>query len=140
MIIYLDTSSLVKLYIEEAGSIEVREWAVEAEILSTCAVAYPETISALYKRLRRKDMSGKEFKAITAKFSKEWNDFAIIDFDEIEAGRLVEKYGLRGFDAIHLSSSKILKNGATGVELAFSSFDRELNKAASMEGFKVLTA
>jgi predicted nucleic acid-binding protein len=36
MILYLDTSSLVKLYIEEIYSERVREWADDAEILATC--------------------------------------------------------------------------------------------------------
>ncbi|MEK7870800.1 MAG: type II toxin-antitoxin system VapC family toxin, partial [Nitrospirota bacterium] len=52
LILYLDTSSIVKLYIEEAGSDAVRRWAGEAEVLATCRIAYPELISALNRRLR----------------------------------------------------------------------------------------
>ncbi|MEK7307168.1 MAG: type II toxin-antitoxin system VapC family toxin, partial [Nitrospirota bacterium] len=96
MILYLDTSSIVKLYIEETGSDAVRRWAGEAEVLATCRIAYPELISALNRRLRSGDISKKEFRLLIDGFSKEWADFAIIDFDEIEAGRLAEKYGLRG--------------------------------------------
>ena len=43
MIIYLDTSSLVKLYVEEAYSESVREWTAEAEVIATCRVAHPES-------------------------------------------------------------------------------------------------
>ena len=139
MILYLDTSSIVKLYIEETGSDAVRRWAGEAEVLATCRIAYPELISALNRRLRSGDISKKEFRLLIDGFSKEWADFAIIDFDEIEAGRLAEKYGLRGFDAIHLSALKLLKDRDNHISLAFSSFDKELNRAAASDGFTVLT-
>jgi predicted nucleic acid-binding protein len=41
VILYLDTSSLVKLYVEEMHSDKVREWLEEAELVATCRVAYP---------------------------------------------------------------------------------------------------
>jgi len=72
-------------------------------------------------------------------FTRQWNDFAVIEFDEIEAGRLANKYGLRGLDAIHLSSLKILKTAHKNINLSFSSFDKKLNEAATKEGFKVLS-
>lgn len=139
MILYFDTSSIVKLYIEEAGTDAVRRWAGEAEVLATCRIAYPELISALNRRLRGGDISKKEFRLLIDGFSKEWADFAIIDFDEIEAGHLAEKYGLRGFDAIHLSALRLLKDRDNHISLAFSSFDKELNRAAASDGFTVLT-
>lgn len=41
MIPYLDTSSLVKLYIAEAHSELVQDWVEEAEAVATSRVAYP---------------------------------------------------------------------------------------------------
>ena len=52
MILYLDTSSLVKLYIDEPYSEEVWQWAVDAYALATSRVAYPEMLSALTRRYR----------------------------------------------------------------------------------------
>jgi len=54
LILYLDASSLVKLYVEEAYSNTVRDWAEEAEIIATCRVAYPETISASFSSFDKK--------------------------------------------------------------------------------------
>lgn len=139
MILYLDTSSLVKLYIEEKHSDNVRKWAEEAEILATCRIAYPEMISALSRRFREGDISKRDLKIVIDEFTRQWHDFAIIEFDEIEAGRLANKYGLRGLDAIHLSSLKILKTAHKNINLSFSSFDKKLNEAATKEGFKVLS-
>ncbi|MBI5682802.1 MAG: type II toxin-antitoxin system VapC family toxin [Deltaproteobacteria bacterium] len=138
MILYLDTSSLVKLYVEETNSGIVKNWVKESEIAAVCRVAYPEMISALNKRLRCGDISSKEYRLLVAGFSKEWLDFAVMDFDEIEAGQLAEKYGLRGFDAVHLSSAKLLRAEGSSLSLAFSSFDKKLNQAASSEGFTIL--
>jgi len=72
-------------------------------------------------------------------FSGEWDNFAVIDFDEIEAGRLVEKYGLRGFNAVHLSAVNTIKRVESDIHITFSSFDKRLNEAAAAEGFTVLT-
>jgi hypothetical protein len=40
MMLYLDTSSLVKLYIEEPSSDEVRRWVQDATTLVSSCVAY----------------------------------------------------------------------------------------------------
>ena len=41
MTLYLDTSSLVKLYVEEVGSQDVRDLVTEAAVVTTLVVAYP---------------------------------------------------------------------------------------------------
>ena len=137
MIIYFDTSSLVKLYVEETHAALVREWVEEAELVASCCVAYPETISALDRRFNVGDFSKHDYELLIGAFSKDWLNFVVLDFDEIESGRLVRKYGLRGFDAVHLSSAKMIKRDAS-VALFFSSFDEKLNKAAIAEGLEVL--
>lgn len=139
MILYLDTSSLVKLYIEETGSNMVQDWVMEAETVSTCRVAHPETISAFHRRFNNDDLSEKDYSLLLKRFFQEWEKFAVLDFDEVEAGRLVKKHGLRGFDAIHLSAAKLLKSGNFGISLSFSSFDKKLNDAASAEGLSILS-
>lgn len=139
MILYLDTSSIVKLYVKEAHSSNVRKWVKEAEIVASCRIAYPETISALNRRLRQGDLSGREYDLLVSKFSEEWTNFAAIDFDELEAERFISLYGLRSFDAVHLSAAKLLKADSNNISISFSSFDDKLNIAASKEGLAVLT-
>jgi len=62
-----------------------------------------------------------------------------IDFREVEAGRLAAKYGLRGFDAIHLSSAMTIASAPAGPDVLFSSFDAALNRAAAGERLQVLS-
>jgi len=137
LIIYFDTSSLVKLYVEEAHTPKVIEWVEDSELVATCRVAYPETISALNRRFRSGELSKSDYELLLGGFDKDWLNYVVLDFDEIEAGRFVIKYGLRGFDAVHLSSAKMIKRNAE-VVLFFSSFDEKLNKAAASEGLDVL--
>lgn len=137
MILCLDTSSLVKLYVEEAHTPAVKEWVEGAELIATCRVSYPETLSALDRRFRSGDFSKREYDLLIEGFGLDWLNFVTLDFDEIEAGRLVRKYGLRGFDAVHLSSAKMLMRDEN-VSLFFSSFDERLNKAAVAEGLELL--
>ncbi|MFV1950411.1 MAG: type II toxin-antitoxin system VapC family toxin [Nitrospinota bacterium] len=140
MILYLDTSSLVKLYIEEPHSSKVRGWVDEAEIVAVCRIAYPETVSALHRRFRSGDLPQNVYTLLTDKFSNDWKRLASIDFDERQAGDLAAKHELRGFDAVHLSAALLIKKAGTDIHLAFSSFDHKLNNAALQEGLQVLTA
>ena len=138
MILYLDTSSLVKLYVAEAHSELVRAWTEEAEIVATCRVAYPEMISALNRRYRAGDLDRRDYRRLVTAFAREWRRYAAIDFDEIAAGRLAEAHGLRGFDAVHLSACRLLQTAEDAPSVAFSSFDEKLNAAAAAEGLTVL--
>ena len=52
MILYLDTSSLVKLYVEEGGSEEVRRDIHQASLVATSCVAYAEARAALARQHR----------------------------------------------------------------------------------------
>jgi predicted nucleic acid-binding protein len=137
LILYLDTSSLVKLYVEEVHSSVVKEWVEDAELVATCRVAHPETLSAFHRRFQSGDFSKPDFKILTAGFVEDWRKYVAVDFDETEAGLLVGKYGLKGFDAVHLSSAKMMRQDAD-LDLFFSSFDNRLNNAAAAEGFQVL--
>ncbi len=138
MILYLDTSSLVKLYVAESHSGLVRAWVEEAEIIATCRVAYPEMMSSLNRRFKAGDLEKRDYDLLVKTFSGEWPRFAVIDFDEIAAGRLVAAYGLRGFDAVHLSAAGLLRSSGHATAVAFSSFDEKLNSAAAAEKFTVL--
>lgn len=89
MILYLDTSSLVKIYVEEAQATTVREWVEEAELVATCRVAFPETISALDRRFRKGDFSKQDYELLIGGLAKDWLKFVVLDFDEMEAGLLV---------------------------------------------------
>ena len=133
MTLYLDTSSLVKLYVTEAGSETVRTLVGDATVVATSAVAYAETRAAL-ARLRREGVLTPS-KAATAKreFEEQWPTYLALDATDAlcrAAGELAEKYSLRGFDSIHLASFAEITRRAGTAGARFSSFDDRLNQAA----------
>ena len=139
MILYLGTSSLASLYVDEKCSGPVRDWVKESEIVATCRVAYTEMISALELRVKHNDISESDYNLIVKRFSQDWHSLAVVDFDEREAGHLVKKYRLKRFDAMHLSAATLLKKRHGDLSIRFSSFDKRLCDAAASEGLKVLT-
>lgn len=140
MILYLDTSSLVKLYIDEQHTKDVKCWVENAELIATSRVAYPEAVAAFARRHRNGDLDKLALTRIHGALTQQWEDFAAVDIDEIKAGELALKHALRGFDAIHLEAAIRLRGEATDVTVSFSSFDRQLNGAAAAERFQILGA
>ncbi len=133
MMIYLDTSSLVKLYIKEISSLEVVTLISNASAVLTSIVAYPETRSAFARQCKEGRLTKKELSTVKKIFEDDWNRYLIIgitkDISHL-AGDLAEKYALRGFDAIHLASY-LTSRHKIREEIKFSSFDNRLNKAAN---------
>ena len=138
MILYLGTSSLAKLYVEEKYSDRVRNWVKEAEIVATCRVAYTEMVSALELKVKQNDLPKSDYDHIMKRFAQDWLNLAIVDFDEREAGGFVKKYGVNRFAAIHLSAAKLIKKEYHDTSVSFSSVDENLCNAAEAERFKVL--
>jgi len=135
MIGYLDTSSLVKLYVEEDGSSQVDDLISSSEIASTSIVAYAEARAAFARRYREKAFTSAEYNRIKTYFDKDWGSYLILSLTgEIArlAGDLAEKHALRGFDSIHLASALILQRELSA-PIVFSCFDENLQKASELE-------
>jgi predicted nucleic acid-binding protein len=133
MTLYLDTSSLVKLYIEEIGSDDVRGLVTEAAVVATSIIAYPETRAALARLRRGRDLTPAQFAAAKRTFEAEWPAFLALDVSRSvsrEAGEFAERYALRGFDALHLATFSDVARRAGAGTARFSSFDDRLNNAA----------
>jgi predicted nucleic acid-binding protein len=136
VILYLDTSSLVKLYVEEAGSQEVRDLLASASLVATSVVAYPEARSALARLRRGEGLTETEYRAVRADLEEDWRGLLAIPVAEAvwrRAGELAERHGLCGFEGIHLASYLWLAGGRSDIEVRFSSWDERLNRAAGAE-------
>jgi predicted nucleic acid-binding protein len=134
VILYLDTSSLVKLYVEEEGSDDVQALVDDATLIATSHVAYPEARAALARRRRERALSPRSFTAAKRAFETDWIRYVAIEVQGSlcrEAGDLAERYRLRGFDSVHLASFAEMLRGLQGrADVRFSSFDDRLNQAA----------
>lgn len=136
MILYLDTSALVKIYVEEKGSDEVRAQADQAEAVATSRIAYAEARAALARKLRERGLSRKGYRSVVEDLNQDWDDYFIVDLSDgviKSAGMLAERHALRGADAIHLASALALGKRSDS-NVMFFCFDGRLTFAARKEG------
>jgi predicted nucleic acid-binding protein len=136
MIVYLDTSSLVKLYMEEDGSSKVAALVKSSEVTAASLVAYAEARAAFAHRYREGAFTPAEYNRIKGFFDKDWNHYLILSITQGMirlAGDLAEKHALRGFDSIHLASALTLYQELS-TAIVFSCFDDNLQKASELEG------
>lgn len=138
MKVYLDTSSLVKLYVDEPGSDDVAFLADQATTLVTSIVAYAEACAAFGRLRRMRAVTATAAVDLAKRLDADWPRFltiAVSDDLARRAGALADQFGLRGFDAIHLASFElVLERADEGDDVHFSCADETLTKAAKKLG------
>jgi predicted nucleic acid-binding protein len=133
VILYLDTSSLVKLYVEEPGSAEVRRLVEAAEVVTASVVAYPEARAALARRRRERSLAAADLRRAKAALEADWPRVLALDVVDAlarSAGDLAERRRLRGFDALHLASYLAIRREFPDEDVTFSSADAALARVA----------
>ena len=140
MILYLDTSALIKKYFSETGSDEVISKWQEATGIVTSSVAYAEALASIYRKQRGAKLGKNRLGNILDAFRRDWNSFIRVEVtDDLNEwiDRIVSRYQLRGFDAIHLSSALIVHD-TLPEKFLFSCYDKRLLRAAQMAGLETL--
>jgi predicted nucleic acid-binding protein len=136
VILYLDTSALVKLYVREEASDDVRACVARAEAVSTSQVAYPEARAAFARRQREGAFDTDDLRRIVDALDRDLAALVVVNLDRPlarRAGQLAERHALRGFDAIHLASAVELWE-LMGAVPTFLAYDSRLMNAARAEG------
>lgn len=141
---YLETSALVKLYVREPGterllSIAARSSANSLVILSLSQVEFRSAV-------RRRERNG-EIPAVVANqlldlFKRHAESRlvrqAVTDYLIDLASALVDRHGLRAFDAIQLAGYLALKTSVGAETPIFVCADHGLLSAAELEGVPIL--
>jgi len=136
--LYLDTSALVKLYVEEQGSTLVREWVQEATAVATSAIAYAEARAAFARRRREKYFTSGDYRRVIQDFDNDWGHYVLLEVSDSvirKAAKLAETHALRAYDAIHLASANVLREHLKE-RVLFASWDSKLLNAARREGLE----
>lgn len=136
MILYLDTSSLIKLYVEENGSPEIDRLVGEASLVCTSIVGYAEARSALARLRREGSLTAEQHTLTKADLDGDWPSYLSLEVTPViarAAGDLAEKHALRGFDSLHLASFLHIADADFDEPIQFSSYDDRLNGAARAE-------
>ena len=140
MILYLDTSALIKRYITEPGSEDVQAWLADAEPASTSIITKAEMGAAITKAIRMNWLTAQQGQTTLKWFRSEWESFGRLPINEATVQRadaLACQHNLRGYDAIHLACALTHRDGL-GIALKFATYDRALWQAAKDEGLQVL--
>lgn len=143
---YLDTSAAVKLYVPETGSNWLRDLltADRSAALLGSQLLRIEIRSALARRLREGTVAQEEHRRMLELFVEDcaalYRFVLLTEAMVQQAGDLVERYPLRGYDAAHLATALAINRRlveAGEASLIFLSADERLLEAASAEGLPV---
>src|SRR5689334_17934891 len=126
--VYLDSSALIKRFIEENGSAVVDHIIKRHRPISTSRLSYLEIYSCFARLKRQGSLSEKAYKAASQQFEKEFLAYRTIEVTPelfAIARSLTEKHPLRSLDAIQLASAARLKQLAGNLTV-FACADRRL--------------
>ncbi len=134
MITYFDTSTLIKLIIDEDGSDRAEVLWRKADALSSARLIVVEARAALAAAHRGKRLSSRQFIAAKASLADLVEDLHLVEVSKElidDAVELAEREALRGHDAVHLAAALLV--GAT----VLTSADVALCAAAARQGLHV---
>lgn len=140
MILYVDTSALVKLVLREPGTTEMENAADDAEGLVSASITYVELRAAVASAVRDGRLPPRERDQAVSAVEDLWAGVSAIDIDTPllrHAGDLAERMRLRGYDAVHLAA--LLRAGQPG-DLSLACWDADLRRAARELGYGLTPA
>jgi predicted nucleic acid-binding protein len=134
--VYLDTSALIKVFLAETGSAEVRQLLEEPIPRATSRITYVECHAAFARGRREGRLAQREVAELAKDLDRRWEDLLVVELDAPlgdQAAALVQRHFLRASDAIHLASAAALPS--EGHEATtFACWDRRLWEAAGVVG------
>lgn len=136
MIAYFDTSALVPLIVEEAGSIRAGEIWDRAERVVSVRVVYAEARAALALAARTGRIEPRDLERTVAVLDGLYVQLDHVGVDDPlvrRAGDLAQEHALRGYDAIHLVAAHRIADEETVLVAG----DRRLRQAAQGLGIAV---
>lgn len=143
---YLDTSALVKHYVDEIGSDWIHSLikATPRPLLIVSHIVSVEVFSALTRRLREGSLTIADYERTKIAFRRDYlsrYQIVIATVSVVDtACDLLERHALRAYDATHLAVALAANRSLVArghAALKFLSADDRLNQAASAEDLMV---
>jgi uncharacterized protein len=139
MMLYLDTSALVKRYLLEHGSTAVAALIAQADVVGTAVITRAEAVAAFAKAVRVGALLQEDAQQAVKAFRADWSSYARWQIGEAliaRADTLAWELGLRGYDAVHLAAALTWQE-AMGQPITLAAYDRQLWQAAAQMGLSV---
>lgn len=141
MILFCDTSALIKLLIDEPDSDQMQQASSEALAIAVCRITWAEAMAAMARRQREDPISADDIDQARQQLAQHWNHFSIVEVTQrlVEtAGRFADGFALRGYDSVQLAAAHEL-HLSTQQPLTLASYDRRLTQAAQLLQLQVLS-
>ncbi len=139
MILFCDTSALVKLYVREAGSDALLAEAGAASAVAVCRIAWAEAVAAMARRARDVPADAEALDAARQRLREHWSHYVVVEVTQAlveRAGDYADTFALRGYDSVQLAAARTVQE-AGREDLRFACYDARLRKAAKVLGMSV---
>jgi predicted nucleic acid-binding protein len=147
--LYVDSSVLVKRYLDEPGSEVLRARLRRGDKIYTSALSYAEVLSVFGRRFRERLNSEAEFEMLHDCLRTDW--FSLWNVLEVNAQvmasvhDLVKQHPIKSADAVHLSAALWLRSesrphpepSGSEIEVEFGVADKALARIAAQCGLAV---
>lgn len=140
MILFCDTSALMKLYAQEQHSDWTRQQVTTSSRCIVSQITWVEMCAAFGLKERTGQIHTPDAKAALARLRLEWPMYVRLALDTPlfnTAGELALRFGLRAYDSVQLASAQQAYL-QLGQNMRFCCFDKQLNTAATSLGLPLL--
>ena len=140
-VFFLDTSTVLKRYVQETGTAWMQALAAPTagHSLIVVRITLAETVAAVTRRERGGSLTPQDAATALADFQLDFaRQYIIVEVSVglvAQAAMLARRHALRGYDAVQLAAA--LEIHANDPSLTLLSADLELNTAAIAEGLTV---
>lgn len=129
----------MKLYADEAGAAEAREWSTA---IITGSLAVTEVVAALWGQVERQELGAEHAAILDRAFRADLHDgrFVVAAIDDAcieQSLHVIRRHRLRGADALQLGTALALR-AADPALTTLAAFDAQLRAAAAAESFALL--
>ena len=137
MILFFDTSALLKRYLSETGTEKVEFLFDSASLIIVSSTAQLECASAFQRLLKTKYIDREKYVKLKEDIAIDFSFFHIVEFDtnvREECIKVIDKYPLKSLDTIQLASALQVINEID----SFVVSDKQLKNYAAKEGFTII--
>jgi predicted nucleic acid-binding protein len=135
---YFDTSAIVPLIVEEAGSGEAKRLWRDAARVASARVVYAEGHAALAAAARLGRLPAARLRAAIGELVDRYEELHLVEISDRlvrRAGAIAAEHLLRGYDSIHLAAAELSRGDDA---LVFVAGDDNLCAAAERIGLEVV--
>jgi predicted nucleic acid-binding protein len=138
LILFCDSSALVKLYVHEEESEPMAQRAAASDIIAVCRITWVEMLSALARRVREQPKDEPLIAQARQRLAANWPRYLTLELTQELAelaGDYTDTFALRAYDGVQLAAAQLVHRAMPG-EVKFACFDGRLVKAARVLGIE----